>query len=262
MPFSWQELFCLSTNPGLFMTSKKLGSSLDAQHITKLKPSEQAFKSSHDQTCKTENKQKDSVLLLLFVLPSQIPFHTTKQTEQALLEQDVTADESGRLSSTICASWYQDELMASERLGVTHICLLWHDSYWERKELKGSSHCRTLSKRKTNSFLTPNPFFYSSAFLLTSRHPKLGAGWDHVGDLNLSATTWVNSFAVPTQSGLNFSQVQQSSLRKQIYQTLDINLGCNSSTINESQDGKKWQILLSQTRLRLHGLQREKLPIS
>lgn len=149
------------------------------------------------------------------------------------------------------------------RLGVIHTWLLWHDLYWERKELKGSSHCRALSKRKTNSFLMPNLFFYSSAFLLTSKLPKLHAGWDHVSDLNLNAPTWVNCFAVShTESGLNFPQVQQSNLRKQLSQTLAINLGCNASTSNEPQGGIKWQILLSQIRLRLHGLQRGNLPIS
>lgn len=103
LPFSWQELFCLSDNPGLFMTSEKLGSLLDAQHTTKLRPSKWSFKSSHNQTCKTEKKQ-NNVLLLLFVLSSQILFHVPNQTEQALQEPDATADESGRLSSTNCAS--------------------------------------------------------------------------------------------------------------------------------------------------------------
>lgn len=112
MPFSGQELLCLSANPGLFMTSKKPGSPLDAQNTTKLRISEWAFKSSRGQTWKAENNQKSSVLLLLLVLPSQIPFHVTNQPEQALLEQDGTAGEAGRLS--ICASWHQDELMVSE----------------------------------------------------------------------------------------------------------------------------------------------------
>lgn len=107
------------------MTSKKLGSSLDALHTTKLRPSRRPFKSSYDQTCKTENKQKNSALLLLFVLSSQIPFHVTNQTEQALLEQDVTADESGRLSSTNCANRYQDELVASEQAwGYSHLAFV------------------------------------------------------------------------------------------------------------------------------------------
>lgn len=167
--------------------------------------------------------------------------------------------QSGRLSGTNCASWYQDEAMASCYSHLAFVAWL----VLGKEGAEGFFTRQNLSKRNTNSFLMLNLFFYASAFLMTSKHPKLHAGWDGASDLNLNATTWVNCFAVShTESGLNFPQVQQSNLRKQLSQTLDINLGCNSSTINEPQCGKKRQILLSQTRLRLRGLQNEKLPNS
>lgn len=149
--------------------------------------------------------------------PHKFPFmwlirqnkHSWSKMSQLMSQADYQAQ---IVPTNIRMSWW-----LLNRLGVIHIWLLWHDLYWERKELKGSSHCRTLSKRKTNSFLMLNLFSCSSAFLLTSKHPKLHAGWDHVSDLNLNATTWVNCFAGShTESGLNFPQVQQSNLRKQL----------------------------------------------
>lgn len=133
------------------------------------------------------------------------------------------------------------------RLFFIHIWLLWRMPFTGKGRSWRVLHTtKTLSKTKNNSFLMLNLFFYSLAFLLTWKHQKLHAGWDHVSDLNLNVTIWVNSFAGShAGSGLNFPEVQRSNLRKQnTPKTLDINLGCNSSTINGATRWKKLAISL------------------
>lgn len=200
MPFSGQELLCLSANPGLFMTSKKPGSALDAQHTTKLRISEWAFKSSHGQTWKAENNQKSSAPLLLLVLPSMWQISQNKHSWSRMAQLVRQADYQF-VPADIRMSWW-----FLKRFGVTHTCLL-----WQREELEGSSHCRTLSKRKTNSFLMPDLFFFSSAFLLT---PKVTCRMRSQQWSQSECTSWVNCSAVthtewfkfPTSSAVQFKK--------------------------------------------------------
>lgn len=130
------------------------------------------------------------------------------------------------------------------RLFLIHICLLWHMPFSGKgRSWKVFYTAKTLSKRKKTLFWC---WIYYLASLLTCKHQKLHAGWDHISDLNLNVTVWVNSFAGShTGSGLNFPEVQWSNLRKQNSpKTLDINLGCNSSTINGATRWKKSAISL------------------
>lgn len=145
------------------------------------------------------------------------------------------------MPSDIRMSWW-----ILNRLFFICIRLLWLMSFtrkgrsWMVLHPERSSARGKKKKKSRQPFLMRNLFFHSPAFLLTCKHQKLDAGWDHVSDLNLNVTIWVNNFAdFQIGSGLNSPGVQWPNVRKQNTPQILDNLWCNSSAIKKATRWKK-----------------------